>query len=142
MMASVVAYANGIKGIVDGSIDLENGTICFALVTASYTPDAASHDAWDDIVANEISTSGYDAYGGTLANVSVTIDGGTAIVVDADNYTFSSLGSTAIRYGVMLQKGADAGSSPVILYADLNQNSNDRDYYITFNDSGIIRFAL
>ena len=66
-MASFI-YNNAREAFLNADIDLTADTIKLALVTASYTPNQDTHDMWDDVSANEVSSSGYSAGGATLAS--------------------------------------------------------------------------
>ena len=71
MAVTAKMYANGVKNIVNGAIDLDGDTIKCALVLSSYTP-ADSHEFWDTSVASaESSGSGYTAGGVALSGKSV-----------------------------------------------------------------------
>lgn len=54
------------------NIDYLSDDIRIALVTSSYTPNADTHDFWDDVVANEASGTGYTANGAALASKTIT----------------------------------------------------------------------
>ncbi len=54
------------------NIDFLSDTIYVALVASGYTPNLATHDFWDDVVANEISGTGYTANGALLASKTIT----------------------------------------------------------------------
>jgi hypothetical protein len=54
------------------NVDFLSDTINIALVTSSYTPNADTHDFWDDVVANETSGTGYTANGATLGSKTLT----------------------------------------------------------------------
>lgn len=68
------AIANAFGSTSSGNapnIDFLSDTINVALVTSSYSPSQA-HDFWDDVVANEISGTGYSANGATLGSKTLT----------------------------------------------------------------------
>lgn len=70
------ALTNAMGSVSSGNapnIDFLSDTINIALVTSSYTPNLATHDFWDDVVANEASGTGYTANGATLASKTITI---------------------------------------------------------------------
>lgn len=63
-------YANAIAQAVGSStggnapnIDWLSDDLRYALLGSGYTPDIAAHDFWNDVVANEITGTGYTANG-------------------------------------------------------------------------------
>ena len=50
MATTITAYDHLWKLVTTGSVDLDTDTIKVALVTSSYTPDAA-HEEWADVSA-------------------------------------------------------------------------------------------
>ena len=137
-MADVI-YNSFKAKIMDGSIDLDTDTIKVALVTSSYTPDADTHDFFDD-VTNEISGTGYTAGGETIANGAVTVDTtDDEGVFDGDDVTWSTSTLTA-RGAVIYKSTGVAGTSPLIAYLDFgyDQSSSAGDFTIQWNAEGIL----
>lgn len=60
------------------NIDYLSDTIKVALVASTYTPDRTAHDFWDDVVAHEISGTGYIAGGATLSSKTLTVTAANA----------------------------------------------------------------
>lgn len=137
-MADVIY--NSFKGkIMDGSIDLDTDTIKVALVTSSYTPDADTHDFFDD-VTNEVTGTGYTAGGETIANTAVTVDTtDDEGVFDGDDVTWSTSTITA-RGAVIYKSTGTASTSPLIAYLDFgsDQSSSAGDFTIQWNAEGIL----
>lgn len=101
--------------------DLVGATVKIALVTSSYTPNAAynGHDDWGDVSANEITAgNGYTAGGATLANdVATGITGGYKYASDNVVWTASGGSIPAWRYAVMYVSGSLWGiTNPLIGY--------------------------
>lgn len=125
-------YGNGLKGLMNGSIDLDTDTIKVALVTATYTPDPDTHDFFDDIT-NEVSGTGYTAGGATLANVSLTVDTtNNRVYLDADDTTWASSTITNARYAIVYKSTGTASSSRLVCYVDLggNKSTTGDTFYI------------
>jgi hypothetical protein len=74
------------------NIDYLSDTINIALVTSSYTPNLATHDFWDDVVANEVSGTGYTANGATLGSKTITITAANSWATTWATATAYSLG--------------------------------------------------
>lgn len=137
-MADVI-YNSFKQKIMDGSIDLDNDTIKVALVTSSYTPDADTHEDFDD-VTDEVTGTGYSAGGETLANVSVTKDTtDDEGVFDADDVTWTSSEITA-RGAVIYKDSGDATTSWLIAYIDFGEDktSSGGDFTIQWGSEGIL----
>lgn len=69
------ALANAFGGTAAGgapAFDYLSDDLRMALVGSAYTPNADTHDFWDDVSANEISGTGYSAGGQALASKTVT----------------------------------------------------------------------
>ena len=108
--------------IMNGSIDLDTDTIKASLHTSSYTPNADSHDFWDD-TTNEVSTSGsYTAgiAGGiALANKTVTADNtDDEGVFDADDLSVTTFTGT-FKWIVLRKDTGTAGTSALICAIDI-----------------------
>jgi hypothetical protein len=70
------ALANAFGSTSSGNapnIDYLTDDIRFALVTSSYSPSLATDDFWNDVVANEVSGTGYTAGGIAVASRTLTI---------------------------------------------------------------------
>lgn len=101
--------------------DLLGATVKLALVTSSYTPNAANngHSLWSDASTNEIANgNGYTTGGATLANdvVSLVTNGH---MYDSDDPAWTASGGSipAWRYAVMYVSGALWGkTNPLIGY--------------------------
>lgn len=140
-MASVV-YNSFKKEIMDGSIDLDNDTIKFALVTSSYTPDIDAHTRFDD-VTNEVSASGsYSAGGATLSVTLAQDDTNDRGRFDAADFSFTSFTGTA-RGAVVYKSTGTASTSPLICYIDFgsDKSATDGTFSITIDTAGIFYIA-
>jgi hypothetical protein len=125
-------------------IDFDTDTIKVMLLTSSYTPNQDTHDYLDDVVANEVSGTGYTAGGATLANKTVTYDSATnTCILDADDTTWSSSTITA-RYAVIYDASpATNATRPLIGYVDFtsDQSSNAGSFTLTWDATGIVRIT-
>lgn len=125
-------------------IDFDTDTIKVMLLTSSYTPNQDTHDYLDDVVANEVTGTGYTAGGATLANKTVTYDSATnTCILDADDTTWSSSTITA-RYAVIYDASpATNATRPLIGYVDFtsDQSSNAGSFTLTWDATGIVRIT-
>jgi hypothetical protein len=125
-------------------IDLDSDTIKVMLLTSSYTPNQDTHDYLDDVVANEVSGTGYTAGGATLATKTVTYDStSNTFVFDADDVTWASSTVTA-RYAVVYDATPGTNATrPLIGYVDFvsDQSSSNGNFTITWDATGIVRMT-
>lgn len=93
--------------IAKSTVDLDGDTLKVALMTSSYTPNAASNTSFSGLTGEVANGNGYTTGGITLANVTVTRSGATT-TLDADPvvWTASGAGITA-RYAVIYSSTAD-----------------------------------
>ena len=138
-------YGQFLSQALNKEIDWDTDTIKVALLTNSYTPDQDAHNYYDDVVANEVTGTGYTAGGNTLANKTNTYNSATnVIVLDADDTTWSSSTITA-RYAVVYDATpATNATKPLIGYVDFgsDQSSSNGNFTITWDATGIVRITV
>ncbi|CAB4149660.1 hypothetical protein UFOVP552_17 [uncultured Caudovirales phage] len=138
-------YGQFLSQALNKEIDWDTDTIKVALLTNSYTPDQDAHNYFDDVVANEVSGTGYTAGGNTLANKTNAYNSATnVIVLDADDTTWSSSTITA-RYAVVYDATpATNATRPLIGYVDFgsDQSSSNGNFTITWDATGIVRITV
>jgi len=130
------------KNIMNGGIDLDTDTIKLALVTATYTPNADTHEDFAD-VTNEITGTGYTAGGEALANKAVTQDNtDNEGVFDADDVTWAASTITA-RAGVLYKDTGTPGTSALICYFDFgsDQSSSSGNFVVQWGSEGILNLT-
>lgn len=145
MPVSAKMYGNMLRLALNKEIDWDSDTIKVALVSSSYTPDQDAHDYWNDVVANEVTGTGYTAGGATLANKTITYTGATnKVALDADDASWAASTITA-RYAVVYDStpGTDA-TRPLLGYVDFGQNesSSNGTFTIAWNASGIFELTI
>jgi hypothetical protein len=138
-------YGQFLSQALNKEIDWDTDTIKVALLTNSYTPDQDAHNYLDDVIANEVSGTGYTAGGNTLANKTNSYNSATnVIVLDADDTTWSSSTITA-RYAVIYDASpATNATRPLIGYVDFgsDQSSSNGNFTITWDATGIVRITV
>jgi hypothetical protein len=138
-------YGQFLSQALNKEIDWDTDTIKVALLTNSYTPDQDAHNYFDDVVANEVTGTGYTAGGNTLANKTNNYNSSTnVIVLDADDTTWSSSTITA-RYAVIYDASpATNATRPLIGYVDFgsDQSSSNGNFTITWDATGIVRITV
>jgi len=138
-------YGQFLSQALNKEIDWDTDTIKVALLTNAYTPDQDAHNYLDDVVANEVTGTGYTAGGNTLANKTNSYNSATnVIVLDADDTTWSSSTITA-RYAVIYDASpATNATRPLIGYVDFgsDQSSSNGNFTITWDATGIVRITV
>jgi hypothetical protein len=138
-------YGQFLSQALNKEIDWDTDTIKVALLTNSYTPDQDAHNYLDDVVANEVTGTGYTTGGATLANKTNAYNSATnVIVLDADDVTWSSSTITA-RYAVIYDASpATNATKPLIGYVDFgsDQSSSNGNFTITWDATGIVRITV
>lgn len=138
-------YGQFLQQALNKEIDWDTDTIKVALLSNAYTPDQDAHNYFDDVVANEVTGTGYTAGGVTLANKTSTYSSSTnTIVLDADDVTWSSSTITA-RYAVVYDASpATNATKPLIGYVDFgsDQSSSNGNFTITWDSTGIVRITV
>lgn len=138
-MASFV-YGNAIKAAFNKEIDFDSDTIKVMLLTSAYTPNQDTHDYLDDVVANEVTGTGYTAGGQALASKTVTYDATTNTVkFDAADTTWASSSITA-RYALVYDDTPSTNATkPLIALWDFTTDraSSNGDFIIRWGTNGL-----
>lgn len=138
-------YGNLIARAFNKEVDWDSDTIKVALVSSAYAPNQDTDQTWSQVVANEVTGTGYTAGGATLSGKSMTYDGTNNVtVLDANDVTWANSTITA-RYAVIYSDaGASDGDKVLLGYVDfgVNQSSTNGNFTITWDASGIFRFTV
>lgn len=136
------AYGQFIGKALNKEIDWDTDDIKVMLVSSSYSPNQDTHDYLDDVVANEVSGTGYTAGGISLTGKTNVYDAGSnTIVLDAADVTWANSTITA-RYAIIYNNsGVTAATKPLIAYVDFvsDQSSTAGNFTITWDPAGIVR---
>lgn len=138
-------YGNFLLKALNKEVDWDSDTIKIALVGSAYTPNQDSHDYWDDVVANEVTGTGYTAGGLTLGSKTATYDSASNVVIlDAADAVWASSTITA-RYAVIYDdSGATNAQKVLVGYIDFgsDQSSTNGNFTVTFDATGIVRITV
>jgi hypothetical protein len=138
-------YGQFLQQALNKEIDWDTDTIKVALLSNSYTPDQDAHNYFDDVVAAEVTGTGYTQGGITLANKTNSYNSSTNVItLDADDVTWSSSTITA-RYAVVYDASpATNATRPLIGYVDFgsDQSSSNGNFTITWDATGIVRITV
>lgn len=101
--------------------DLDAGNLKFALLLASYTPDAEADVVWGDVSGFELSHVSYSVGGVALPSPSVSVVSGTGKLT-SDDITINFLGDdTTAKWGLLYYDGVVGGTlpKPIVGHFDL-----------------------
>ena len=134
IMASFV-YHSAKEKIADGSILLDSHTFKIMLLDATHTSDQANHGVKADIVADEITGSGYTAGGETIVNTAVSRSGAT-VKFDGDDVQITGL-SPDFRYAVVYDDDDASDALVCLLDPGSLQEPGGSTVNLAFNANGI-----
>ena len=138
-------YGQFISKAMNKEIDWDTDVIKVALLTNSYSPNQDTHVYFSDVVANEVSGTGYTAGGNTIANRTNTYDAATnTTVLTGSDVTWSSSTITA-RYAVVYNSSpATNATRPLVGFIDFgsDQSSSNGNFTITWDSTGIVRVTV
>jgi hypothetical protein len=129
------------KQLIDTlGLSLESETaLSVAMITDSATPDFNAHDFWNDLEANEVSGTGYDAGGETLTGTEVTISTGV-LTYDATDvaWTTSTISNAMAAVGYFDRGGATTADELMFLSDFVSAaSSSSGTFTIQWSASGI-----
>lgn len=138
-------YGQFLQKALNKEVDFDTDTIKVALLTSSYSPNQDTHDYFDDVVANEVTGTGYTQGGIALSSKTSTYDSANnVIILDAADVTWSSSTITA-RYAVVYDDSPSTnGTKPLLGYVDFgsDQSSTNGNFTITWDATGIVRITV
>jgi len=120
------------------AIDLDTDTIHVALLDSSYSINAATHVDFADVVAFEISPSGYTAGGVEITSKSIST-ASNIVSLSADDALFSG-DLSDVGYAQVYKVGTSNGDSPLIFGLDFGGAKNGTTLTIQWNGVGVLRF--
>lgn len=145
MAVTAKFYGNAFVSAFNKEIDFNTDAIKVALVGAAYTPDQDVHNYWDDVVANEVTGTGYTAGGATIATATISYDSGTNVFkLDGADVSWTTSTITA-RYGVIYDSTPGTNATrPLIAYVDFGENvsSSAGTFSITWDAAGIATITV
>lgn len=143
MAVSTVPYDAFLKAQLDAPIDFNaSPALKVALLGASYTPNRATHDFFNDLT-NEIvdSTGDYAAGGQALTTIVTGLDTSAHFgYVDCDDPAWTNVTATpAPRYAVIYKDTGTGSTSPLIGYIDLGsaQTLSGQDFSLFIADPSV-----
>ena len=123
-------------------IDFDGDLIKVALVDSTLTPVAATHDLWDDLVANEVTGTNYTTRGFALS-VTVSEAAGT-VTVDSDDpqWLEDGAGFADARYAILYKDTTVNGTSPLICFLDFSTDKGNTTGNLTIQMDVLGIFTL
>ena len=145
-VGNFIPYDSFVYRVARGDFDFLVDTVKMLLLDNAYTPLPAAHDALDDISANEVDDGVFTDYAQqTLAGKTITQDGSTRTVFDANDVDFGNAVTITARYAVIFKDSGTPATSWLMGYIDLNDggstavSSTASDFDVGFNAAGIYR---
>jgi hypothetical protein len=140
MPVSAKYYGQAFVAAFNKEIDFNSDTIKVALLGTGYTPNLDTHNYFDDVVANEITGTGYTAGGATLSSAAVTYDAATnTLKLAGGNVSWSGSTLTA-RYAVVYDATPGSNATrPLIVLVDFDatMSSNAGVLSVNWDAAGI-----
>jgi hypothetical protein len=136
---SNVVYKSYYTDLLNGLADHFGGSIKVLLVTDSYSPDDTNHQFVSDIIAREVTGTGYTTLGKPLTGRTQTWDTANTphrLIFKADNLTWPSSTITA-RGAIVFRDTGSATNSPLWCYFDFgsNQSSVGSDFIVQWDST-------
>lgn len=134
-MASLI-YDHAVAHNVKGEIDFDTDAFKVLLISSSYTPNKGTDDSRNDIVANEITGTGYVA-GGTSSTATTSLDTSNHRVdVSFSNVSWATATITA-RAAVIYKNSGSAATDWLIAYVDFGSDvsSTNAAFAVTFSSA-------
>lgn len=130
-------------GLLNGWYDLANDTLKVILVNTDYSFSADGTAGYANVDSFEITGSGYNAAGCTLAGQSVSQnDTDDTASMDATDLTWANLGTDAITGAILyddtVTDTSDDVADPLLIYWEIATNSNGGNYTLQWNGSGLL----
>ena len=148
--AELHIYGNMLKKAFAKEIDWENDDIKCMLLDSNYVPNVDTDIYLNDVIANEITGTGYTAGGQTLTNCTLTYDSANnKVIIDSDNPIWENSTITA-RYAVIYNNtpATDSEKALICYFEFINDgtpvdvSSNSAIFEIVINANGIMDFDI
>jgi len=130
-----------------GDCNLESDTIKVALLGTGYTLSVDQASGFQSINSYEITSTGYNAGGCTLASPAVTrYDSVDQAKFDGTDITWANLGTDTINHAVMWDDTVTATfggaiADVLMIHWEIATNSNGGNYTLQFGSSGILELG-
>lgn len=130
-------------GLLNGTYALASDTLKVILIDSTYTFSADGTNGLANVDSQEITSTGYNAGGCTLAGGAVaqrdSVDNAN---FDGTDLTWANLGTDtitgAILYDDTVTATSDDVADPLLIYWEIATNSNGGNYTLQWNSSGIL----
>lgn len=139
-MATANLYGLAFQSAFNKEIDFNSDTIKVMLLANTYAPAQDTHRYLSDVIANEVTGTGYTAGGATLATPSMSYTAGTNVfALDGADVSWSSSTITAAYAVVYDDTPATNATKPLICYIDFagDISSSGGTFSITWDAAGI-----
>jgi hypothetical protein len=138
-------YGQFLAKAVNKEIDWDSDTINVMLLSSAYTPNQDTHAYLSDVVASEVTGTGYTAGGKALTSKTVTYNAaGKVVILTAADVTWAASTITA-RYAVIYDATPGTNATrPLIGFVNFltDQSSTSGNFVLTWDATGIIRLTV
>lgn len=143
MAETAKLYNAALTALANKEIDWGSDTIRVILLASTYTPNQSGHDYLDDVIAHEITATGYTAGGATLANKTEAF-AGQVKKFDADDVIWPESSITARHLVLVDYSPATNATRPLIGYVDFGDDvtSTGADFKVTWHADGIFSITV
>ena len=130
-----------------GALDIDAATLKMMVVTGAYTLDQNLHDFVDDVIANEVSGTGYTARGNACTVGTVTMDAAGLVTVDCNDpavWSQNAAGFANGRRAILYDDTGVNATSRLVGYSNdfgADKGNVDGDFTVTVNAAGIYTAA-
>jgi hypothetical protein len=130
MAITTSVYGLFAKGQINGAhpVDLDTDTLKVALLTSTYAPNLDTDEFYSNLTNELANGSGYVTGGLALTTKVVGYDtGGNFAYLDADDSTWTFVGTKTFRYAVLYKDTGTGSTSPLVLLIDFGANEAPTD---------------
>jgi len=142
MASGAYWYGNALKNAFKKLINFEEiNKIKVLLCTSTYTPNQDTHEFLNQVVANEVSGTGYTAGGKAVSNCALSYDASTNMVkFDGDDVSWPNAVITA-RFAIVYYDSGSPETSPVLAYYDFGEDevSTGGEFKLQWNVDGMLK---
>ena len=142
----ITFYNNFKEQLMLKQVDLDTDTFKLVYLGSGYTFNQdGANPAYADtaITSNEITAANYSAGGHSLTSLTVTQnDASDYAKWDAGDVTISSLGTTTIAHGVVVDDSITAPTADILCFrVEIGTNANGGNYTMSWNAGGIAQLS-
>lgn len=143
-MATAKVYGPAALSGFNKEIDWDTDVVKAALVGAAYVPNQDTHRYWSDVVANEITGTGYTAGGHTVTGAVASYDAATNTVTLTCANPVWSTATVAFQFIVFYVSTGTDSTSPLVCYVpyDTVQSCTALNVNVLIPAAGLVQTTI